>query len=192
MRKKLGILILIVTVGFAAFLCIKIPSLGLDSTTFCASCHVMQQQYDTHGHSAHASLTNCGDCHIPHSLAYGAVEKAYAGAKDFIGVVLNTDPYEIHGSTHGKNLVQANCIRCHQSYLKQVGDTHLDGGRYCFDCHRNTPHGIYPNMPSSSYSELPDLGSAASTSVRPVENSISDKLVEKTAENAEKSESANA
>lgn len=187
MRKKLGFFILVVIFGFAAFLSIKIPALGLDSTTFCASCHVMQPQFDTHAHSAHAALTNCGDCHLPHSLAYGAVEKAYAGAKDFLGVVKNTDPFEIHASKHQKEMIQANCIRCHKGLLEEIGNTHENGGKYCFDCHRNTPHGVYPNAPSSSFAKLPDFGQAmegASAGVKPIENSVSDAFLAKTAKDA--------
>lgn len=180
-RKKLGWFIVVVVLGFAIFLSIKIPALGLDSTEFCVSCHVMQSQFDTHAHSAHGSLTNCGDCHIPHSLAYGAIEKAYAGAKDFVGVVVNTDPYEIHSSRHGKQLIQANCIRCHKGLLEQIGNTHDGGGKYCFDCHRNTPHGVHPNMPSNEFSKLSELGkTSAGIGVEPIKNAVSDVFMNKT------------
>ncbi len=139
-------LLALMVIGFCLVLCLKIPALGLDGTEFCGSCHVMQPQVDTYTHSAHKINATCGDCHVPHSLVRGAFNKAWTGTIDMIGVIRNKDPYEIKASDHAKDIIQENCVRCHEGLLNQIGDTMTDGGKYCFDCHRNTPHGVKPNM----------------------------------------------
>ncbi len=131
---------------FVLLLCLKIPALGLDGEEFCGSCHVMEPQVETFSHSVHSINATCGDCHLPHHLVRGSVNKAWTGAVDFVGVVRNVDPYEIHASKHAKNVIHENCVRCHSGLLTQIGDTMDRDGKYCFDCHRNTPHAIKPNM----------------------------------------------
>ncbi len=144
--KILGGLTAGLAVLFLLMLCLKIPALGLDGTDFCGSCHVMDPQVETYVHSAHRLNATCGDCHVPHHLVRGAFDKAWTGTVDLIGVIRNKDPYEIHASDHAKRVIQENCVRCHKGILEEIGDTMTDGGKACFDCHRNTPHAIKPNM----------------------------------------------
>lgn len=118
----------------------KLPALGLDGTDFCGGCHVMEEQVETYLHSAHRLGASCGDCHIPHSLVPGAFYKAYTGTKDLLGVMLDKDPFHIQTSKIGRDIIQENCLRCHNDLLEEVGDTKREGGQYCFDCHRSTPH----------------------------------------------------
>lgn len=125
---------------FGLILMTKIPTLGLDRPEFCGKCHAMDEQVGTYMHSAHRLGALCGDCHIPHSLVPGAMYKAYTGTKDVISVLKNKDPYEIRISPLGRDIVQENCLRCHGDLLEGVGDTRENDGKYCFECHRNTPH----------------------------------------------------
>lgn len=158
MKKMLKYFIVIVVLGVAVLFATKIPALGLGTNDFCAGCHVMEPQYETFMHSAHQLAGNtCVDCHLPHSLGYGAVDKAYTGIKDFAGVVMNKDPFTIHAGEHSKDVVQDNCIRCHGTMMLNVGDTAADGGRRCFDCHRNTPHGTYPNVVPEMEKKTPKM-----------------------------------
>lgn len=138
--KKLLIAAGLLFFGFCLLLLLKLPALGLDGPQFCGTCHVMEEEVDSFQHSAHRFETSCGDCHVPHSLVPGAIYKAYTGTRDFIGVLRNMSVLEIHSSALGKRVVQDNCLRCHADMLKEVGDTSKDGGKFCFDCHRNTPH----------------------------------------------------
>lgn len=140
MKKKLMWLAGFVFISFALMLVTKVPALGLDKAEFCGQCHVMDEQVDTYLHSAHRLGATCGDCHIPHSLVYGATYKAYTGTRDIVAVVTDTAPKEIRVTKLGQDILQENCLRCHGQMLEQVGDTKRDGGRYCFDCHRSTPH----------------------------------------------------
>lgn len=138
--KKLIIFAGFIFISFCIILLTKLPALGLDGADFCGQCHVMEEQVETYLHSAHRLGAKCGDCHVPHSLVPGATYKAYTGTKDLIGVIMDKDPYEIHVSPLGKDIIQDNCLRCHGDLLQMVGDTNRDGGRFCFDCHRATPH----------------------------------------------------
>lgn len=157
MKRILQVLIALIVFGVAALFIIKIPAVGLSSNEFCASCHVMEPQYESFQHSAHALAGNtCSDCHLPHSLGYGAVAKAYVGAKDLIGVIRNHDPYEIHSTEWMRDVTHNNCLRCHGGIMEEVGDPHYDSDRRCSDCHRNTPHGTYPNVMPADYSLLSD------------------------------------
>lgn len=138
--KKIMIIVGIIFLGFCLVLMTKLPILGLDKPEFCGECHVMDEQVETYLHSAHRLGANCGDCHIPHSLVPGAMYKAYTGTKDLIGVIRDQDPYHIQASETAKEIIQENCLRCHEDLLGEIGDTSEEGGKYCFDCHRSTPH----------------------------------------------------
>lgn len=132
---------------------------------FCGSCHVMEFQVDTYMNSAHKINANCADCHVPHHLVRGSVDKAWTGFMDFVGVVKNHDPYDIHASEHAKRIIQENCLRCHEGLTREIGDTSHDGGMYCFNCHRSTPHATKPNMDSYQLGYL-DHGQAAPESLQ--------------------------
>ncbi len=146
MLKKVMYVGIGLLVIFCLILSLKIPALGLSTPEFCGSCHVMEEQVETFMHSSHHIAAECGDCHVPHELVYGAFDKAYTGTKDLIGVIFNKDPFEISAGKHSKDVVQANCVRCHQEFLNEVGNTMDENGKYCFDCHRNTPHSRMPNI----------------------------------------------
>ena len=150
----------ILAICFGLILCLKIPALGLDGIEFCGSCHVMQDRVDTYVNSAHSINASCGDCHIPHELVKGSFYKAYTGTIDLIGVVRNKDPFEIHATNMAKETIQENCVRCHAGLLEEIGDTMMQEGKYCFDCHRNTPHAMKPNMTIENLGYL-DHGQAA-------------------------------
>ena len=125
---------------FSLILVAKLPALGLDGPEFCGKCHVMDEQVESYLHSAHRLGASCSDCHVPHSLIPGAVYKSYTGTKDLIGVIMDKDPYQIRVSELGKGIIQKNCLQCHGDLLRDIGDTNRDGGKYCFECHRSTPH----------------------------------------------------
>ena len=154
MHKKIMYGVISLLVCFCLVLSLKIPALGLSTVEFCGSCHVMEEQVETFVHSSHKIAADCGDCHVPHELVYGAFDKAYTGTKDLIGVILDKDPFTIEAGTHSKNVIQANCVRCHQAFLNEVGNTMDENGKYCFDCHKNTPHARKPNIDQEKLSDV--------------------------------------
>jgi cytochrome c nitrite reductase small subunit len=141
----------------------KATSYLSDKPTACVNCHIMAPQYATWSHSAHREVTNCNDCHVPHNTI---MNKYYFKAKDGLRhatiFTLRNESQVIFIEKEGKEVVQMNCIRCHKDivynpvmsslntdYVHQVSD------RYCWDCHRETPHGTVNSLSSVPYARVP-------------------------------------
>lgn len=109
----------------------------------CANCHAMDSQYENWYHGGHSNWAKCTDCHLPHDnfVVYYA-EKGRQGAKDTYAFVTGNIPHMIRAEEKTKEIVQENCIHCHEN---TVDDMMMAGGqdlgRYCWECHRNTAHG---------------------------------------------------
>ncbi len=125
---------------FCGMLTLKIPfiSHAMDGPEFCGFCHSMDAEVDSYLHSAHRNAASCSDCHIPHGVVAGSYYKAYSGTKD-MAFTLVGEKENISISEFGKDIVQKNCMECHQEFLAQIGNTMVNG-RYCFDCHTNVRH----------------------------------------------------
>lgn len=138
-RLALGVL---AAAALGGIFLLKLPPLAdaMDGPEFCGVCHVMAPQVDSYLHSAHREVARCGDCHLPHGVVKGAFYKAYTGTRDAAAVVLRTYPATVSISEYGKKVAQENCLRCHGEMTAAIGDTKRDGGLYCFECHRRTPH----------------------------------------------------
>jgi cytochrome c nitrite reductase small subunit len=136
--KRKGKLFLILG-GLFAF--ILVAGVGLKITEnpgFCASCHVMKDVYNSWSHSAHRSITNCNTCHTPHNLLTKIPYKALAGSKHIFMNTFADIPTNFQATESSKKIIQSNCVNCHKNLVHNLNK---DEGRYCFDCHRNTPHG---------------------------------------------------
>ena len=111
-----------------------------DSADFCATCHPMETAYSSFNDSVHADLT-CNQCHAPtDSIVSKYMFKAKAGAHDFYMNTFNVDeiPDVIHAKQDTTDVVQENCISCHENTIKTVKH---DAKENCIDCHRQVPHG---------------------------------------------------
>jgi cytochrome c nitrite reductase small subunit len=106
-----------------------------DGAAFCASCHAMSEAVWTHGQSVHRQF-DCNECHTPAALGAKLPFKAQTGLKD-IAADLSTIPDLIHSSAKMKDVIQANCRRCHLGSTMGVA---MDVKPYCTDCHRTVPH----------------------------------------------------
>ncbi|MBZ4687884.1 MAG: cytochrome c nitrite reductase small subunit [Clostridia bacterium] len=139
MKKLLLILIPIFLISVFA---LKTPPLKdkLDGPQFCGSCHFMGPWAQTWYHSAHREVASCNDCHIPHDFVRGSFYKAYTGSRDVVLTIAGKVPTAFYITEHGSQVVHENCLSCHGELMRIVGDTKKGGGKYCFECHRNTPH----------------------------------------------------
>lgn len=130
-----------------------------DNPKTCANCHVMTPQYTTWRNSSHREVATCNDCHVPQDN----VLKKYAfKAKDgfYHASVFTTrsEPEVIKMKEAGVEVVQQNCVRCHQD---QVTDAKLDAQvdnhfnsrteRKCWECHQEVPHGSVHSLSSTKY-----------------------------------------
>jgi cytochrome c nitrite reductase small subunit len=146
-----------VTVALAVFIGLYSYSVYLsnaaaylsDNPETCINCHVMVPQYATWNHGAHRELASCNDCHVPHNNIFNTYYfKAKDGIRHATMFTLRKEPQVIQIKEAGIQVVQENCIRCHNELIltaqQQVNNItfHSDREtRLCWECHRETPHG---------------------------------------------------
>lgn len=107
-----------------------------DTAAFCSGCHSMDSSFWTFKEGGHSKLA-CNDCHAPNNLAAKIPFKAAAGGNDIFKTVTKNIPDVIHAEKKHKDVIQANCVRCHSATLEKVA---MDAKAYCVECHRSVPH----------------------------------------------------
>ncbi|MEA4856305.1 MAG: cytochrome c nitrite reductase small subunit [Solidesulfovibrio sp.] len=139
MSKKLPLaLAVLVVAGTGLFLALGPPRLlaKSESPDFCASCHVMEAEYEAWFHQGAHRRKACVECHLPNeNRASHYVWKAIDGMKDALVFHSGRVPETIRISAHGREVVRANCVRCHETAVEMI-----DHGRPCTDCHRRISH----------------------------------------------------
>jgi len=106
------------------------------ASSYCARCHVMEAAYEAWMHSGAHRRKECVDCHLPNeNPAVHYLWKVIDGAKDLFIFHSGKISDQIRISAHGKKVLQANCIRCHETTVML-----MDLGRRCWDCHRRITH----------------------------------------------------
>jgi len=107
-----------------------------DASSYCIRCHVMQSEYEAWVHSGAHRRKECVDCHLPNeNQAVHYLWKAIDGMKDLLVFHSGKIPEQIKISSHGEKVLQANCIRCHETTVMLI-----DQERKCWNCHRRTTH----------------------------------------------------
>ena len=127
-----------------------------DNPSACVNCHIMTPYYATWSHSSHGRIDDqkngatCNDCHVPHqNLAVYYGFKAVDGLKHTAYFVGHMEHQAIKAETLTGQVVMDNCIRCHEQLNTEFVKTgrmgymaqQAQGGKVCWDCHRNVPHG---------------------------------------------------
>ena len=113
----------------------------LDDPATCNNCHVMGSAYEGWRHSTHSRWATCNDCHTPHDVIPKYVTKGTNGIRHVTAFTTGNIPLAIRAIPATRDIVQANCIRCHAAAVSLIGDGKMDAGRYCFECHRAVAHG---------------------------------------------------
>ena len=130
-----------------------------DDPKTCANCHVMTPQYATWQNSSHREWASCNDCHVPQDNVF---KKYFFKAKDGLYhatvFTMRGEPEVIRMKEAGVEVVQSNCIRCHED---QVTDARLTASvtdhfenrttRKCWECHQEVPHGSIHSLSSIKY-----------------------------------------
>ena len=137
----IAIVVAVIALGFFAFVT-DAPAYGGSNPETCANCHVMDSQYENWYHAPHEKVTECVDCHLPHEnkVVY-YLEKGRQGAKDVYAFTTGNIPVAIRASEKTKNIIQTNCLRCHEATVESVMMGPQKFERYCWDCHRSVSHG---------------------------------------------------
>ena len=121
-----------------------------DNPSACVNCHIMTPYYATWSHSSHGRDATCNDCHVPHqNLGFYYGFKAVDGLKHTAYFVTHAERQAPMAEALTGQVVMENCIRCHtqlnQEFVKTGRLSYMQqqaqGGKVCWDCHRNVPHG---------------------------------------------------
>ena len=134
-----------------------------DDPRACMNCHVMAPQFATWERSSHARVTVCNDCHVPHTSPIAKYAfKAMDGTRHSFMFTFRMEPQVIRIHDAGTAVVQQNCIRCHSSLTQNVKERFVTldeqkhgGGKLCWECHRETPHGRVNSLASVPYARVP-------------------------------------
>lgn len=130
--------IIVIAIAVALFFLVGPPQLLATSGTpdFCAKCHVMEAEYEAWIHAGAHRRKQCVDCHLPNeNAAAHYVWKAISGLKDSVVFYSGRVPETITITAHGEDVLQMNCVRCHESAVMLI-----DTERKCWNCHRRIPH----------------------------------------------------
>ncbi len=134
-----------------------------DDPETCMNCHIMAPQYATWNHSSHREYANCNDCHVPQDNFFNKYYfKGKDGARHATAFTLRNEPQVIFIRDEGKEVVYGNCVRCH---AEEIVDPRVEGlvdnymhilnDRYCWDCHREVPHGRVNSLSSVPNARVP-------------------------------------
>lgn len=109
----------------------------------CRNCHIMQPQYDGWQKSSHHTAAVCVDCHLPQSFFdkyYTKAENGYRHGKLF---TTQTFVEPIVVAERGREVLEANCARCHASLVAELVPHEPAGndGISCVRCHSGVGHG---------------------------------------------------
>lgn len=138
LKTKYSLAIALAGAAMGAFLMFGPPGLLARSETpdFCASCHVMEAQYEAWFHEGAHRRATCVDCHLPHqNAALHYIWKSIDGLKDVVVFYSGAVPEIIRISEHGQRVLQSNCVRCHATIVEKI-----DNERQCWSCHRRLVH----------------------------------------------------
>jgi cytochrome c nitrite reductase small subunit len=117
----------------------------------------MDSQYENWYHAAHERFAACTDCHLPHqNIVSYYLYKGYSGTKDVLSFTFKTYPVAIRATKQTDQIVQANCINCHNDTVENIVAGPQPFDRYCWECHRSVAHGerglsLSPNQDSEVY-----------------------------------------
>jgi cytochrome c nitrite reductase small subunit len=134
-----------------------------DDPKACVNCHVMAPQFATWERGSHGKVTNCNDCHVPQdNFVNKYLFKAGDGLRHSFMFTFRLEPQVIQIKHAGKKAVQQNCIRCHSNVIHPISLRAISAKsiieeeeRYCWDCHRETPHGRVNSLSSTPYARVP-------------------------------------
>jgi cytochrome c nitrite reductase small subunit len=134
-----------------------------DDPKACVNCHVMAPQFATWERGSHGKVTNCNDCHVPQdNFINKYFFKASDGLRHSFMFTFRLEPQVIQIKHAGKKAVQQNCIRCHSNVIHPISLRAISAKsiiqeeeRYCWDCHRETPHGRVNSLSSTPYARVP-------------------------------------
>jgi cytochrome c nitrite reductase small subunit len=139
-----GILIIVfgilVGTGFFTFVYARGTSYFSDDPNTCLNCHVMRDQFDAWSHSSHSRVATCNDCHTPHEFPDKWIVKAINGFNHSVAFTLGGFHEPIRINDFNAQVVQNNCVGCHQRIVNEIYTLHASEPLQCVSCHSNVGH----------------------------------------------------
>jgi len=145
MRKRLkskkflvgtGVFLVAFFIGIAAF------SSYSDKAEFCATCHIMSDAKLSYEATPGHSDVTCGGCHAPNNnIASKLVFKGTTGMGHLYYNTVAKEKIEmpIRATEKSLELLQDNCVRCHENVMADVNHGPKDS---CISCHQHVGHGM--------------------------------------------------
>jgi cytochrome c nitrite reductase small subunit len=133
------------------------PAYAGTNPSTCNNCHVMDSQYENWYHASHERFATCVECHLPHdNVVHYYLAKAQTGLHDVYFFSTGQTPQMIRAKPATDQIIQANCVRCHQDTVENIMAGVQPFERHCWDCHRSVAHGdrgisLIPFQDSSLY-----------------------------------------
>jgi len=102
--------------------------------------------------------------HVTTAMYRKIISSAPIGLRHATYFTMRWEPQVIQIKQAGKEAVQENCIRCHSNAIHPVALRAISNKnvadqteRYCWECHRDTPHGRVNSLSSAPFARVPSL-----------------------------------
>lgn len=105
----------------------------------CVNCHIMRPQYDSWQKASHHTSATCVECHLPVTFPEKYIAKARNGWFHSKAFTLQDFPEPILITPLNAEILQDNCVRCHDGILHEASAT--AGAPRCVGCHVDVGHG---------------------------------------------------
>jgi cytochrome c nitrite reductase small subunit len=127
----------------------------------CINCHVMVPYFASWERSSHRRVASCNDCHIPHDNPLRTLFfKAQDGLRHATIFTLQRQGQVLQLNPGAVPVVRQNCVRCHEQQIMMTSMGVSTADRRCWECHRETPHGLTQSLSSTPHVRRPILPSA--------------------------------
>lgn len=126
--------------GFFTFFYAKGFSYLSNDPKACVNCHVMNDQYNAWQKSSHHKAATCNDCHVPHGFPAKYIGKARNGWNHSRAFTMQDFPEPIRITENNLNVLQHNCISCHQTMVSDIAGHGKSAEKRCTECHRSVGH----------------------------------------------------
>jgi cytochrome c nitrite reductase small subunit len=101
----------------------------------------MNQQFDAWLKSGHRHTATCVECHLPHEGIGKWAAKADHGFRHSTAFTLQNFKEPIEISRRDRDIVRANCLRCHEAFVHAVYASPRRQELDCLHCHAGAGHG---------------------------------------------------
>lgn len=111
-----------------------------DDPTACLNCHIMRDVFERWSHSSHKAVANCNNCHIPKGFVKKWFVKGLNGFNHSRRFLTGNFEEVIRITEFNRQVVERNCISCHQMLLSEVHKSGAGQELSCIMCHPNKGH----------------------------------------------------